>query len=255
VKCSKCGKENDDNSKFCNECGSKLEEQLEDNKSIDNSDAIEVKEPIETITEVDKPKLKSRIKNLSLWKKVLISCIIIFSIIGIVEWNKEYKQYKYDTGYGLSYDEKELNVQIQLNGGNYEKAMELCDTYDILNDDIGKIVKVYKENPDKVYSIIEVKEIISAQEKMNNCTVVKTEAKAEMSGYNTIYTTIKNNSKNDINYVKLNIYFYDKNGNTVKSDWTNDDSRIKPGATQILEKIVKQDGTWSKYKVEVAEYH
>ena len=72
--------------------------------------------------------------------------------------------------------------------------------------------------------------------------------------YLDIKTTIKNVSNKSINYIKLNLYFKDGNGNIVDSDWTNCSATIKPNATQIITKTVKITGDWKTVRVEVDNY-
>lgn len=74
------------------------------------------------------------------------------------------------------------------------------------------------------------------------------------SNYADVNITVHNNGDKDINYVKINLYFKDKNGNIVKSDWTNDDSCIKPNASQIITDTVKSEG-WDRVRAEIAEYN
>lgn len=61
------------------------------------------------------------------------------------------------------------------------------------------------------------------------------------SNYNDAVVVVKNNSEKDITYIKINLYFKDDNGNIIGSDWTNDDSIIKPGAKQEITKMISND--------------
>lgn len=60
------------------------------------------------------------------------------------------------------------------------------------------------------------------------------------SSYDTIGITIKNNSSKNISYVKVDLFIKDSSGNIINSDWTNDSSTIRPGATQTLTKMIKK---------------
>lgn len=227
-RCNKCGYENKESAKFCNQCGSKIEQ---------------------THNEVN---YKFRIDNLSKKKKILISVLSIVILIGcIIIWNS-YKNYQYETGYNLSYEDKKINLDIELSIGNYNKAKQLSSAYKIHTDDIDKIIQIYKEHKDgknNFASLSDVENYLSKQ----NCIVTDSYSTDISSLYREVHITVKNNSKSDINYVKVNLYFYDSNGKIVKSDWTNDSSCIKPGATQRLEKMVNKG--WATFKTEVAEYN
>lgn len=50
---------------------------------------------------------------------------------------------------------------------------------------------------------------------------------------------VHNNSNKDIAYIEVDIFIKDKNGKIVKSDWTNDSSTIKSGASQQIDTILK----------------
>lgn len=50
---------------------------------------------------------------------------------------------------------------------------------------------------------------------------------------------VQNNSNKDISYIRVDIFIKDKNGKIVQSDWTNDSSTIKSGASQKIKKTFK----------------
>ncbi|GKX65808.1 hypothetical protein [Inconstantimicrobium mannanitabidum] len=77
----------------------------------------------------------------------------------------------------------------------------------------------------------------------------------QKNGYYNVVIGLKNNSSDTINYVKVNMFFKDINGNIIKSDWTNDDSPILGGAIQKLEKFCKLDDKIVHVDCEIAEYH
>ena len=49
---------------------------------------------------------------------------------------------------------------------------------------------------------------------------------------------VQNNSNKDISYIRVDIFIKDKNGKIVQSDWTNDSSTIKSGASQKIKKNI-----------------
>lgn len=50
---------------------------------------------------------------------------------------------------------------------------------------------------------------------------------------------VQNNSNKDISYIRVDIFIKDKNGKIVQSDWTNDSSTIKSGASQKIKKTLQ----------------
>ena len=63
----------------------------------------------------------------------------------------------------------------------------------------------------------------------------------------TVY--VHNNSNKDIAYIEVDIFIKDKNGKIVKSDWTNDSSTIKSGASQQIDTTLKD--VYDGYTVDV----
>lgn len=72
------------------------------------------------------------------------------------------------------------------------------------------------------------------------------------SDYRDINITVTNEGTTSVNYMKINLYYKDTDGNIIKSEWTNDSSEIKPGASQVITKTTKQDG-WHSVSTEIAE--
>lgn len=75
MKCKKCGYENNDNAKFCNDCGEKLYKDKEKQVHIDNA-------PIKEEKSINN---KTKLSNLSDRKKIMIGFIPLVIIIIIVE--------------------------------------------------------------------------------------------------------------------------------------------------------------------------
>lgn len=67
------------------------------------------------------------------------------------------------------------------------------------------------------------------------------------------YIKIKNNSNKTLNYVRADIYFYDKDGNVVGSTYTNSGSSFLVGATQVLDRYVTWENNYDGYKVIITD--
>jgi hypothetical protein len=74
------------------------------------------------------------------------------------------------------------------------------------------------------------------------------------SDYVNINVTVNNGGTTAINYIKINLYYKDSSGNIIRSEWTNDDSDIEPGASQVITKMTENDG-WDSVHAEIAEIH
>lgn len=93
-------------------------------------------------------------------------------------------------------------------------------------------------------------------EDMKNVKIEKVEVNSKSYSYSSKYTdvntTIKNNSTKTISYIKINLYFEDEKGDIIKSEWTNDSSNIKPGASQTISKMTEKKD-WEYVKAEIDE--
>lgn len=193
MKCTKCGCENPEDSIFCNQCGEKLNTEIEtqnceyENNNIKKSNLLLMK--LRVLWDFNK-------RTVAIISAIAIILLIIASISENINNKKE----------------KERDLRL----AQYE------NTY------------------------------INEYEKKNNCIIDKLDSEIR-NNYMYLYITVKNNSNYDINYIKVNIYLEDKDGNIIQSDWTNDSSCIKPGATQTLEKMVKKNSACTQWSAEVEE--
>lgn len=193
MKCTKCGCENPKDSIFCNQCGEKLNTEIEtqnceyENNNIKKSNLLLMK--LRVLWDFNK-------RTVAIISAIVIILLIIASISENINNKKE----------------KERDLRL----AQYE------NTY------------------------------INEYEKKNNCIIDKLDSEIR-NNYMYLYITVKNNSNYDINYIKVNIYLEDKDGNIIQSDWTNDSSCIKPGATQTLEKMVKKNSACTQWSAEVEE--
>ncbi len=270
MKCKKCGCENNDNAKFCNECGEKLEVHIVNNVSKNNDDTTIIQEVIEK-EDNDISKKTGRIRelkfnviaivyNLSIKKKIGAFILLIIILIGCsMSWEK-YKNYKYETGYNLSYKEKESNLETQLMIGEYDKAKQLSSAYKVHENDIDKIIQKYKdkksnnESKNKTLFLNDVENEIAKEEKQNACTVISQNINKN-GNYYYGECEVKNNSKNTINYVRVEIYYYDKDYNEIDSDYTNSSTKISANATKKLEWMTKYDSRYAHCLATVSEFN
>lgn len=79
------------------------------------------------------------------------------------------------------------------------------------------------------------------EKKQNPLKIVSIDFSNYSNGYVDVNVKVLNQSGRDINYVKLNLFFYDKEDNVFRSEWTNDSAVIKDGAMQIVSKMTKND--------------
>lgn len=65
--------------------------------------------------------------------------------------------------------------------------------------------------------------------------------------------TVKNNSKETLSYIEVNIYLKDSDGNIIHSDWTNWSGTLPPGASTTLDTIIDYVENVTYYSVSVTK--
>lgn len=230
--CSKCGLENAEGSIFCNKCGTSI---TTEQKSVKKNNFVR--------------NVISRIIKISTKKKIILGVLLLSIIVAgvgykileppspqkVFEKVKDYKTeealsyfdevYPSNGGFlGLFKEKNNQNKQIVL-------SLSLNNIENQFQATFGRSISDY--NAVKI-SHVEIKD------------------KSYSSDYINIDVTVENAGTTPVNYIKINLYFKDDNGNIVKSDWTNDDSVIRPGASQVITKMMELDG-WTQVSAEIAE--
>lgn len=191
--------------------------------------------------------LKEKIKEK---KKILIGvCIALIIVIGV--GYKAIMPPSPETVFGQVKDNKEVK--------NLNSYLE--DIYPSDGGFLGLFKEQNKDNKAKVLSLM--------IDKLNNefkskygmsladyeaVKISKVDIKKRNydSDYVDINVTVNNSGKTSISYVKINLYYKDINDNIIRSEWTNDNSVIKAGASQVITKMTKSDG-WEKVSAEIEE--
>ena len=107
-----------------------------------------------------------------------------------------------------------------------------------------------KEQEEKAkYSSLGISSSKSSSSSSSKSTTTKPEDKIKLSispssisvakDYEDAVIYVQNNSNKDISYIRVDIFIKDKNGKIVQSDWTNDSSTIKSGASQKIKKTLQ----------------
>ena len=107
-----------------------------------------------------------------------------------------------------------------------------------------------KEQEEKAkYSSLGIGSSKSSSSSSSKSTTTKPEDKIKLSispssisvakDYEDAVIYVQNNSNKDISYIRVDIFIKNKNGKIVQSDWTNDSSTIKSGASQKIKKTLQ----------------
>lgn len=184
-------------------------------------------------------------------KKTIIIGVVIFILCGLLV----YKTIPFTK------DQKINRINSAIAQYDYQKAYKLNDKYfgSSKNEDDKNAFKINKLSIDlcestKKGSVSEATDYVSQLEESKPDIInVEVANQKYSSDYVDVNVTVQNNGKDSLNYVKINLYYIDKDGNTIKSEWTNDNSNIQPNATQILTKMTKKDG-WKQVRAEVSDW-
>jgi hypothetical protein len=178
--------------------------------------------------------------------------IVLFSTVGI-----GYFGY----GIGMSDNQKSNRINAIIKTKNYVKAREINNRYFNGDDDKSIAQNNLMKSTIRLcesFNVGSMDEVASQykqlESKVNSLKIVKTEV-VNKSYSKTVEITVQNNSNKNINYVKIGLDFKDSKGNIIQSDWTNDDSIIKPNAKQKLTKIVPSNLVFDTVTAEVLEFN
>lgn len=176
--------------------------------------------------------------------KVMVGCLAGVVVIGGAVLSQypmsaERAHEKYcsfeDMGKGLEWLEKEFDGK-GLFGKKETKVFE-----DVLQIEIDRIDKGFESA------------FGGDVEDCNSVKITGVDIENEYSTYANVVVNVKNGSDKNVSYIKVNLFYYDANGNVVGSNWTNDTGCVKPNASQKIEKMVKNDGSWSRVSAEIAD--
>lgn len=69
-----------------------------------------------------------------------------------------------------------------------------------------------------------------------------------------VNVTVKNNTNKTTRYIRVDVFFYDSNGNQMDTEWTNTTDKLKPGGTMDFNLSIKNlSNSAEKYSVEVTD--
>ena len=228
--CPNCKKEISDDSVFCKECGARL---LVENNIPKNPKFI-------------------KLKNILKKKRVFIPILVILCLLTIT--GITYAAIKPPSSTDVFNKIKDYKAE--------DMSSYINKVYPIDGGFLGLFKKENEKNRGMVLSLA-LNKIESDFKKdygisLSDFNAIKitnvNTSKQSYSTYEDISITINNGGKTPINYIKVNLYYKDKSGTIVKSEWTNDNSNIQPNASQVLTKMTKADG-WYSVSAEIAEVH
>lgn len=167
--------------------------------------------------------MKNFIKN---HKKISVGVLIVICIISV----------------SCIYNQVKINNQIQRNIQD-RKDKQLKENLNNVVDNYKKEAKDTNDTLDEQLADLDKYRLIITDTKETNYS----------GGYHDIEITVKNVSSENINYVKIGLDFMNENGDIIQSDWTNDNSVIKPKSQQTISKKVSDKIKYKTVKPEIQE--
>lgn len=249
MNCSKCGNENQEGSVFCNKCGNKIHpddyqpiftDSQQPNEELQNhsDDSIAQNEESKIIeSKVIKKKNKLFITFL------IVCCLGLVTYFSIKPPSIEETYTKVK-----DFETEKLTVYLEevypADGGflGLFEEENLNSRIEVINLLIADIEDDFKSNYGgsmSDYNSVKISKVEIEKPKYN-------------SDYVDVNVTVTNEGESSISYIKINLYFKDESGQIVKSDWTNDNSVIKPGASQIISNMTEKGG-WKSVSAEIAD--
>jgi hypothetical protein len=239
--CGRCGNELTNGSKFCNSCGTSI---ATENNQIDI--VVEDDRHQEESQMCKKDKI---LKNKKILIPILIICCLVvgvsitYSVIKPPSTDEVFNKIKnYNADDEISY----LNKVYPKDGlifGLFKESNQENKT---------KVLNMLEKNLEDEFKS-ETGRSISDYNAVK-ISKVEIEHLSYDSDYVNINVTVNNGGTTAINYIKINLYYKDSSGNIIRSEWTNDDSDIESGASQVITKMTENDG-WDSVHAEIAEIH
>lgn len=170
------------------------------------------------------------------WLRNILFILIVVLVIGvgyISVWN----------GWFLSESAKDEAIGQTYWTQGYTEAVKLARRY-----------YGYSETGDSWVKVLGIQQDEKSQEKLiNQIEIVEQNLGWEEYGYRDYTVTLKNNSKETIRYIKVDIFLKDENKEIVHSDWTNWSGTLPPDASTTLDTTIKYSGNYMYYSVRVDE--
>ena len=149
---------------------------------------------------------------------------------------------------------EEVMLDIYKKDG-YDKASEYIDTVEDFSERIDLIYALGAE--DAGVSKEEFKKILDEYETeedlCDNVEVVDEIVSGGRASGKDLTIVLKNNTGKTLDYVKVDIFYYDKDGNLKDTAWTNKSGTFLDGGEFRLETYMDVPLSVTQYKVEVSE--
>lgn len=170
------------------------------------------------------------------WLRNILFFLIVILVIGvgyISVWN----------GWFLSESAKDEAIGQTYWTQGYTEAVKLARRY-----------YGYSETGDSWVKVLGIQEDKKSQKKLiNQIELVEHNLDWDISGYHDYTVTLKNNSKETIRYIKVDIFLKDENKEIIHTDWTNWSGTLPPGASTTFDTTIKYSGYYTYYSVRVDE--
>ena len=250
IKCPECGKEISDKAPACIHCGYPL------NAKPELGTAVEMAAPErDTELEASHQKLEypagaqtddtlreeSPVPKKATTSRIVggsIAIVAAVAVISLIIWFSTSPQF-------LSDDEKDERIADVYANEGYDAAVSMVYDY-------------YGSSEDATLWIMALQDIekgISREKLSDQIEIVSQNLTTRSRNYFDYEVTVRNNSDQEVSYIKVNIYLKDADENIIQSDWTNWSGSLPPDASTTLDTMLDYVDGVEFYSVTVAEVH
>ena len=228
ITCPECGKQISDQAEACPNCGyplkAKKEQQQKESVKILAEQEEKTSDPVENGEKTNR-------KRKSKW--IALISVAVLAVVGLFIWMSFPSIF-------LSDEAKDERIAQAYANDGYDAALDLvCEYYGDSEETTLWILALGKKENEKLVDQIE---IVSQDLTLKNT-----------GKYYDYTVTVKNNSNQTVNYIKVNIYLQDKDKNIIQSEWTNWSGNLPAGASTNLAKMIEYREGIEYYTVSVDE--
>lgn len=228
ITCPECGKQISDQAEACPNCGYPLKAKKDQQQKEDVKISEEQEEKTSDFVENG---VKANRKRKS--KRIAFISVAVLAVVGLFVW------ISFPSAF-LSDEAKDERIAQAYANDGYDAALDLVlEYYGDSEETTLWILALEKKENEKLVDQIE---IVSQDLTLKNT-----------GNYYDYTVTVKNNSDQTVNYIKVNIYLQDKDKNIIQSEWTNWSGNLPAGASTNLAKMIEYREGIEYYTVSVDE--
>lgn len=234
--CTECGAKLDDNAAACSNCGHPVSYNLCDTDNSDDyygdDDYNNIQKPYMQSVELTNEGFDKNRRNRAMLIGGIGSVVLIV-VISII-----------------------LSQTVFLTDKQKDDRIIKTYVYDGYDAACDAVIKFYGDSSAETMSWLTILSTAEDDKLVDKVEVVEDDLTIRSSGnYYDYEAIVKNNSDKTLSYIELNIYLLDKNNDIIYSDWTNWTGSLPPGATTVIDAMIKDVEGTKFFRTSVEEVH